>query len=126
MTQAAITNRGGRARPTQCPSGHMYTEASTGYRGNGVRYCRICNRERLAAKRREAGADEQRFVDGDGLLDILAACVRQALIDYAAGADDRPHMSAHDFLDACGLLRPDGTVDYHNHTPPPRGVRRQA
>jgi hypothetical protein len=44
---------GGRAKPTHCPSGHAYSEENSGYRGNGVRYCRLCNRARLAAKRRE-------------------------------------------------------------------------
>lgn len=119
MTAALAIGRNG----TACPQGHAYSEDNTAYRGDGVRYCRACNRERMAARR----AGEQRYIDGDGLLDILAAVVRQALIDYAAGADDRPHMSARSFLECCGIVDPTtGVVDHHGHTPPPHGVRRQS
>lgn len=124
---AATMGRNGRPLAAACPSGHPYTEDNVGYRANGVRFCRTCNRAGSAARRAAASTGEQqRFVDGDGLIDILAAVVRQALHDHATGYDDRPHMPAAAFLSSCGLLRADGSMDYHGHKIPARGVRRQS
>jgi hypothetical protein len=39
---ASIRNR------THCPRNHPYDEANTGWRKSGHRYCRACNRERVA------------------------------------------------------------------------------
>jgi hypothetical protein len=100
---------GGRAKPAHCPSGHAYTVENSGYRANGVRYCRICNRERLAQKRREAGAHQHLHWDHDPWIAFAAAIVRQSLDDYRSTGDD----DARDFLVYCGIVDRNGYVRRH-------------
>lgn len=38
---------GRRNTPTECPHGHAYDEANTGFDRHGWRYCRACARERM-------------------------------------------------------------------------------
>jgi hypothetical protein len=97
---------GGRAKPTHCPSGHPYSEENSGYRANGVRYCRLCNRARLSEKRRAAGAHQPDQWDRDPWIAFAAAIVRQSIDDYRSGDDD----DARDFLAICGLIDHYGAV----------------
>jgi hypothetical protein len=53
--------------------------------------------------------------DGDGLLLMLGACIRLALHDFAEGYDDEHHMPARAFLESCGLIAADGSLDLHGH-----------
>lgn len=48
VTPLVNTSRGiGHGKETRCPQGHPYDEANT-YRRGGRRYCRACNRARVA------------------------------------------------------------------------------
>lgn len=60
---------------------------------------------------------QPRYVDGDGLIDILAAVVRQAIHDHQHHYKEKHHMKADDFLRCCGLLGPDGEIDWCGHEP---------
>ena len=51
------------------------------------------------------------------MLDLIAAIVRLALKDYAARYQCRRHPDAEQFLRACGLMRPDGTLRYGGAIP---------
>jgi hypothetical protein len=49
------------ATKTQCPHGHPYDEANTGRNRDGSRYCKTCNRAKVAAwKRRQAAGTGRR------------------------------------------------------------------
>lgn len=39
------------ARRTRCPQGHNYSPENTGLRNDGSRWCRACNRARMAARK---------------------------------------------------------------------------
>jgi hypothetical protein len=120
---------GGRAKPSHCPSGHCYSPENSGYRANGVRYCRICNRERLAAKRREVEMYD-REDDDDGVftgpLAIWVAFVKLALDDYEQLAPEcRDHRTAAAFLRGTKLMDADGRIDRHGYTHPRIRTRRK-
>lgn len=44
------------ARATQCPQGHPYDESNTGHKASGARYCKQCNRQRVAQHRAQKRA----------------------------------------------------------------------
>jgi hypothetical protein len=61
------------------------------------------------------------WISGDGLIDVLAACVRQALRDYATQYRDPRMPDAKAFLVAAGIVHPvTGAVDAHGHVLPDR------
>lgn len=133
MAAALAIGRNGRPRATACPQGHAYTEENTAYRGNGVRYCRICNRLRLAASRTTEKVntvdwddiDDCPFLDDDWTISIIGAMFRQALADFLNGYTTLHTPDAAAFLRSAGVLRDDGTIDTHGHKIPARGIRRQ-
>jgi hypothetical protein len=119
---------GGRAKPTHCPQGHAYSPENSGTRGNGVRYCRICNRTRLAAKRREVEMDEQDQDDGiaSGPLAIWVAFVKLCVEDYETLAPTcRDYRTAARFLRGTTLMNADGTIDRHGYSRQPRRTRKR-
>ena len=77
--------------------------------------------------------------ENEGTIELLAAIVRQAIVDYRAGYRHARHPDAGAFLRAAGLLREDGTIGYDGkagraqdrephreavHLRPPRRTRR--
>lgn len=123
------TSRGGGLRtPAHCPSGHEYTPENNGTRSNGVRYCRICNRARLAAKRREVEMDKQDLDDGItvGPLAIWVAMVKLCVEDVETLASTcRDHRTAAAFLRGTRLMLADGTIDRHGYARIPRRTRKR-
>lgn len=69
----------------------------------------------------------ERYVNSDGLEAILAACVKQAIVDYRRGYVGFRMPDAAAFLRSAGILKDDGSIDAHGHRiPAPRqyaGVR---
>lgn len=49
VTRRENARRGlrGVLAPAECPSGHAFNEENAGLRGNGFRYCKQCNRDRV-------------------------------------------------------------------------------
>lgn len=60
---------------------------------------------------------QPRYIDGDGLYDLAAAMVRQAIHDHLHGFHQGPHMDCTAFLACCGLITPEGDIDWHGHEP---------
>jgi hypothetical protein len=121
---------GGRAKPAQCPSGHEYSAENSGTRGNGVRYCRLCNRERLAQKRREAGMKERDEMDDgifSGPLALWVAFIKQAVEDVETLAPTCHHYkTAVALLKGTRIMTEDGVIDSLGYERKPRhGSRRK-
>jgi len=116
--QTPALGRNHKPIPTQCIHGHELTPENTRIRPDGARACIACANARWQAwrDRQPQTIGDIPHLDGDGLIDILAAIVRQAISDFRAHRNDRPHMPAAAFLEACGLLDAEGRLDRHGYT----------
>jgi len=122
MTASPALGRNHKPIPTHCTHGHELTPENTRIRPDGARACIACANARWPAwrDRQPQKVGDIPHLDGDGLIDVLAAIVRQAIHDFRSGYTGGPHMRASDFLAACGLLGEDGQLDRHGYTLPGR------
>jgi hypothetical protein len=121
MSAAPVLARNGKPIVSECVHGHSLTDTTNVYiRSNGSRVCIACRDARRKAMTpvRQTVSDMP-YVDGEALIDILAAIVKLAISDYLYHHDDRPHMAARDFLVSCGIVDPvTGVLDSHGHVIP--------
>jgi hypothetical protein len=101
-------------KQTHCQRGHALTEDNVYYFSDGHRTCKQCRKDRndRRVRHRTPGAQpSSQYVDGDWWVDLAGLSHAQAVHDYEHGRRPEPdEMSAAAYLDACGLLLPDGTI----------------
>jgi hypothetical protein len=113
-------------KQTHCQKGHLLSEDNVYYYSSGHRTCKQCRKDRNARRIRPARPDpgsqdvdteartfasSSRYRDGDWCVDLTGDITAQAIHDYKHGRRPKPdEMSAAAYLDACGLLLPDGTI----------------
>lgn len=106
-------------KQTHCQRGHALTEDNVYYYADGRRTCKQCRKDRNARRIRPARLEPgsqallptSRYRDGDWCVDLTGDITAQAIRDYSKGRRPEPdEMSAAAYLDACGLLFPDGTI----------------
>jgi hypothetical protein len=142
MSSAPVErDRRGRPRWMTCRRGHAYTPENTYYRPDGRRVCLTCRRAQnrkddqrrrhtplvpenaaplmegtaMAAK---PASTPLTVIAPDGLMDIYEAMVKLAWTDYEHPTQPKHKTSARRFLQAIGVVLPDGSVDdhgYHRH-----------
>jgi hypothetical protein len=99
-------------KQTHCQRGHLLSEDNVYHFADGHRTCKQCRKDRNDRRVRHRNQQpSSQYVDGDWWVDLASAVTRQAVHDYEHGRRPEPdEMSAAAYLDACGLLLPDGTI----------------
>lgn len=95
---------------SHCRRGHEFTPENSYYKPDGKRNCKTCRAMRNAGYVRvRNGVPDILRIDGEPVIDTLAAITRQAIRDYRAG-EGEDYESALDYLAAAGLLDRNGNV----------------